>query len=61
LPHLFEPSVTTKKSATGHGMGLAICRWIVEEMGGSIRCLPDMKRGAVFEVRIPVEPRPTSR
>src|SRR5262249_36636025 len=22
LPHLFEPSVTTKKSATGHGMGL---------------------------------------
>jgi two-component system NtrC family sensor kinase len=61
LPHLFEPSVTTKRAATGHGMGLAICRWIVEEMGGHIRCIPDLKRGAAFEVRIPVEPRPTSR
>ncbi len=61
MPHLFEPSVTTKKSATGHGMGLAICRWIVEEMGGKIRCIPDVKRGAAFEVRIPVEPRLTSR
>jgi len=61
IPLLFEPTVTTKTRGTGHGMGLAICRWILEEMGGSIRCLPETRRGATFEVRIPVEPRPTSR
>ena len=51
---LFEPSVTTKVHAEGHGMGLAICKWIVEEAGGTIRCLPDRPRGAIFEVRLPV-------
>ncbi len=53
---IFEPSITTK--TTGHGMGLAICRWILEEMGGEIRCLP-AARGAIFEVRLPPAP-PTS-
>jgi signal transduction histidine kinase/ActR/RegA family two-component response regulator len=52
LPRLFEPSVTTK-SSEGHGLGLAICKWITEELGGSIRCVPDVERGAVFEVRLP--------
>jgi two-component system, NtrC family, sensor kinase len=60
VPRLFEPSVTTKTSGSGHGMGLAICRWIVEEMGGSIRCLPDVARGAVFEVRVPFRPLATA-
>jgi signal transduction histidine kinase len=47
---IFEPNITTK--TTGHGMGLAICRWILEEGGGSIQCLPQ-PRGTVFEVRLP--------
>jgi len=54
LPHLFQPSITTKVAGSGHGMGLAVCKWIVEEMGGTIRCLPDVPRGAVFELRLPV-------
>ncbi len=56
LPRLFEPSVTTRDATRGHGMGLAICRWIVEEAGGSIRCIPDVERGAAFEVRLPSRP-----
>jgi two-component system, NtrC family, sensor kinase len=53
-PRLFEASVTTKVVSEGHGMGLAICRWLLEELQGSIRCLPDVPRGAVFEVRLPI-------
>jgi two-component system, NtrC family, sensor kinase len=52
---IFEPSITTK--TTGHGMGLAICRWILEEMGGSIVCRPEReRRGTTFEVKLPTSP-----
>jgi K+-sensing histidine kinase KdpD len=38
-------------------MGLAVCRWILDEMGGGIRHVPT-ERGACFEVRLvtPVTP-----
>lgn len=49
---IFEPGMTSKASAGGHGMGLAVCRWILDEMGGAIRLLA-APRGAVFEVRLP--------
>src|SRR5262249_3492278 len=60
LPRLFQPSVTTKTKGDGHGMGLSICRIIVEEAGGSIRCVPDVPHGPVFETRLPVRP-PTAQ
>jgi C4-dicarboxylate-specific signal transduction histidine kinase len=52
-PKLFDTNVTTKVNAEGHGMGLAICKWIVEEAGGTIRWVPNRDRGTVFEVRLP--------
>jgi signal transduction histidine kinase len=52
LPNLFEPSTTSRAAAEGHGMGLAVCRWIVEEAGGSIRHVNGSLRGACFEVRL---------
>jgi signal transduction histidine kinase len=55
VPNLFESGVTTK-SSDGHGMGLAICKWIVEEAEGTIECLP-AARGAAFEVRLPARPK----
>jgi signal transduction histidine kinase len=51
LSRLFEPFYTTKPE--GMGMGLSICRSIIEAHGGVLwttRCEP---RGALFQFTIP--------
>jgi C4-dicarboxylate-specific signal transduction histidine kinase len=47
---IFEPFYTTK--ATGMGMGLAICRSIVEAHGGTIRARNLLPRGACVELSL---------
>jgi signal transduction histidine kinase len=49
---LFDPFYTTKPA--GMGMGLAICRSIVEAHGGTIRAYPASPYGTVFEVELPL-------
>ncbi|MEA3057577.1 MAG: two-component system, LuxR family, sensor kinase FixL [Sphingomonadales bacterium] len=51
-PQLFQPFVTSKTS--GMGIGLSICRTIVEAHGGCIWCEPGREAGTVFRFTLPV-------
>jgi two-component system, NtrC family, sensor kinase len=52
---LFEPFVTTKDVGKGTGLGLAVCRGLVEGVGGSITAgpRPGGERGTRFVVTLP--------
>lgn len=51
---LFEPFVTTKEVGKGTGLGLAVCRGLVEAAGGSISLDSDYTQGARFIVDLPL-------
>jgi signal transduction histidine kinase len=50
---LFEPFVTTKEVGKGTGLGLAVCRGLVEAAGGSIALDRSYGPGARFVVELP--------
>ena len=50
---LFEPFVTTKEVGKGTGLGLAVCRGLVEAVGGTIGVEVNVPRGARFVVELP--------
>jgi C4-dicarboxylate-specific signal transduction histidine kinase len=49
---LFEPFFTTGQSTGGTGLGLTICRSIVERMGGSIAIASEHGRGTTVTVTL---------
>lgn len=48
---IFQPNFTTKSS--GMGLGLAMCRNIVDQAGGSIRFQTTLEQGTTFTVELP--------
>src|SRR5262249_35477744 len=55
-PRLFEPFATTKDVGKGTGLGLAVCRGLVEAAGGTIAALRGDLGGARFVVELPRAP-----
>jgi C4-dicarboxylate-specific signal transduction histidine kinase len=53
LERIFKPFYTTKPG--GLGMGLSICRSIIESHGGRLWASANMPRGTTFQFTIPVQ------
>jgi signal transduction histidine kinase len=54
LEKIFDAFFTTKEH--GIGLGLAICRMIIERHGGQLTASSDGKTGALFSIRLPTKP-----
>jgi two-component system sensor kinase FixL len=52
LDHMFEPFFTTKPH--GLGMGLAICRSIIQAHRGEISCVNNPDGGVTFRIALPI-------
>jgi two-component system sensor kinase FixL len=52
MAQLFQPFVTTKER--GMGLGLSICKTIIDSHSGRLWASPNAKRGATFYVALPI-------
>jgi signal transduction histidine kinase len=53
IERIFHPLFTTKSD--GMGMGLSICRSIIEAHGGDIAVSSNTPKGTIFEVKLPAD------
>jgi signal transduction histidine kinase len=51
---IFEPMFTTK--GAGMGMGLWICRAIIESYGGKLKTRSRINEGSIFQIELPIDP-----
>ena len=56
LPHVFEPFFTTKPVGIGTGLGLSVCRNIVDKYGGRIYVDSTLEQGTIVSVLLPPAP-----
>ncbi len=53
MPYIFEPFFSTKPLGQGTGLGLAVCKEIMEKMGGAIAVTNRPAGGCEFSLRLP--------
>ena len=53
IDHIFDAFFTTKSS--GMGMGLSICKSIIEDHSGRLWASPNVKYGSVFNISLPID------
>lgn len=51
---IFQPFFSTRDE--GIGLGLCVCRTLVEQMNGCLECQTEIGRGTTFVVRLPLVP-----
>ncbi len=61
LKAVFEPFYTTKPEGKGTGLGLPICKRIIEDHRGEITVESAVGKGTTFRVRFPVTPGETPK
>jgi len=52
LQKIFTAGFTTKES--GHGMGLSICKKIIDQHGGTVQVESELDKGTTFRIRLPL-------
>jgi PAS domain S-box-containing protein len=58
-PYLFDEfyqvNNTERDRSKGFGMGLTICKYLAQQLGGTVRLVTTSERGSCFEVTMPVQ------
>jgi two-component system, sporulation sensor kinase D len=55
LAHIFEPFYTSDQSRHISGLGLSICKKIIESFGGTIEVKNNINQGLSVKIRLPAD------
>ncbi len=60
LEHIFDPYYRANTEKPGKGLGLAITKDLIQQLGGTIEVESEVGMGSLFRVKLPIDPTPCS-